>query len=375
MSGAARQDGPLHPFARRTVGRVAQPFYAAYMAARNRAFDMGLGVRAAAVPVVSVGNLSVGGTGKTPMVAWVCEQLMGMRVWPAVALRGYKGDAPGGSDEAQEYALRLPGVPLAVGPDRFERIAALLAEPAGQDVTCVVLDDGFQHRRLQRDVDLVLIDASRDVRAERLLPVGWWREPLSSLARASAVVLTHSESASAENLDRLVHRVRAIVPRLPQAVCRHVWTGFDGVPAAGAENPLAWLRKSRVVVCCGIGNPDAFVRSVSRRAEVAGTMLLADHDPFTESTIGDLISLATRERADAIVVTNKDWAKLRRVKAERWPCAVVRPRVGLQFDSGEREMIALLEGVASWVRPTHSGQPSTISSAASSGEPPPTDRR
>ena len=267
-------NGPMPAVLGAKLGRALAPVYGMVVTHRNRRFDAGVGVVRLDRPVISVGNLSVGGTGKTPMVRWVCERLIAASATPAIAMRGYKS-AGGESDEAMEYADALPGVPVVAQPDRTAGLRALFATDAGSAVNAVVLDDGFQHRRIARDLDIVLIDCSRSVAGARLLPAGWLREPMASLARAHAVVLTHAERASEAELTGARSVVAAHAPGVPIAVCEHAGASLRvGEETHGVD----WLLGKRVAVACAIGNPAAFVAGVREAgAEVAhvGVDLLA----------------------------------------------------------------------------------------------------
>jgi tetraacyldisaccharide 4'-kinase len=149
------------------IGRALSAIYAGIVSRRNRAFDAGRGVVTLDRPVISVGNLSVGGTGKTPLVAHVLEVLGGAGRNPCVAMRGYGSGRGRESDEAMLYRDQFLSVRIVAQPDRVEGLLALLASDDGGHVDSVVLDDGFQHRRLARQVDLVLVDATRDPFADR----------------------------------------------------------------------------------------------------------------------------------------------------------------------------------------------------------------
>jgi tetraacyldisaccharide 4'-kinase len=248
------------------------------------------------------------------------------------------------SDEEREHRDELPGVPVVARPDRAAGVRALLAGPNGAGVGCVVLDDGFQHRRLARDLDIVLVDASRPPDRDALLPRGYLREPIGSLGRAGAVVITHAELVT----PREVERVRALVgcelgDAAPVAVAEHVWTGLqrvDGGDPGGhrLEEWEAWLRGRRVLAVCAIGQPAGFLAAVDRSgAERVATMVLADHDPFDMPTLKRLSGLVQTHDPDVVLMTAKDHAKLGGrggwVSACQRP--VVVPTLGLRWRSGE----------------------------------------
>jgi len=361
-AGGPDRGGPL-PAPLRWLGRVAEPIYSFVITSRNRAFDEGRGVRRVDVPVISVGNLTAGGTGKTPMVLHLVRELLGAGRRPCIAMRGYvpKGGSGGGpegtakSDEAQVYRRELPRVPLAVGPERFETISAVLANSGPPD--CVVLDDGFQHRRLARDLDIVLVDASADVFRQRLIPAGWLREPVESLKRAGAVVITHSElvdPGAQALLERSIERVHGMPP---VAVVAHRWSGVAQLVGGGdVEHAVDWLRGKRVLGVCAIGNPRGFAAALKGVIEGSGGMgsmrmiALADHDPLAPGTVRKVVESAQQFGAQAIVVTEKDWVKLTHVPPGDWPCPVVRARLRLVFHRGERELTEMVVGASSHAR-------------------------
>lgn len=352
------------PYARlrALLGPLAMPLYAAAVARRNARFDRGDGVRRVPLPVVSIGNLSTGGTGKTPLVAWLAAALAARGVPPAIALRGYSPrGAPAGpqSDEARLYAQLLPGTPILANPDRAAAIDALLAAPAGAAVRCILLDDGFQHRRLHRDLDLVLIDASRGPLHAPLLPAGDLREPPAALRRASAVILTHAESASPGALASLAAEIAAAHGRPPIAVTRHGWSGLDvRLPGACADapEPAAWLRGRRVLAVSAIGNPAAFLVQARAAAggPLAGELTLRDHDPYGPPTLARLAAALAQAHADTLLTTPKDWVKLER---HPLPVPVARPRLHLSFDAGEADLLALVLPVVAPALPAFPAPP------------------
>ncbi|HYE62136.1 MAG TPA: tetraacyldisaccharide 4'-kinase [Phycisphaerales bacterium] len=333
------------------LGSLASKVYGAVVARRNRAFDRGKGVVTFDRPVISVGNLSVGGTGKTPMVLHLVRLLRENGSWPCVAMRGY-GRARGEgltSDEAQVYQRAFPDLPMVAQPDRTEGLLNLFATEEGERVNCIILDDGFQHRRIARQLDIVLVDATRPPFGDKLLPAGWLREPISSLSRAHAAVVTHAEAVTRTDAIEIETRLWNFLPKGVVSVCRHAWTGvLVAGPAEDEERPTAWLRQQRVYLACAIGNPGPFL-GAAREAigqEPVGAMVLKDHAEFEPEVLSRLIEDLRRHSADVLLVTEKDWSKLLHVPLDRWPCAVARPRLELSFDrQGEALERAVLECV------------------------------
>ena len=338
------------------LGALAQWVYLRELARRNRAFDNGIGVSRLPVPVISIGNLSVGGTGKTPMVERIVRWLVEDDVRPCIAMRGY-GGRDGISDEADEYRDRLPGVPVVAQPDRLVGLRALF-ETAASRPGCVVLDDGFQHRRIARDLDLVLIDASRSPFDDGVLPAGWLREPVGSLSRADGVVLTHAEAADDPAIEQLRARLSES-GREPLAVTRHTWNQLRVITPDGREvtdQPGSLAGRSAVAVCA-IGNPGPFMAECRRATggRVLIEMALRDHDPYRGATVDHLLAAARDSRAEVIVTTAKDWSKLRTVARDRWPCPIVVPSLEMCFDSGEEGLRRRVLGCVSTEDPSDGG--------------------
>ena len=195
--------------------------YGRVVAGRNRRFDAGEGVVDLKEPVISVGNLTLGGTGKTPVCQYLVSVLREAGRTPAIAMRGYGASSDGVSDEALEYSSMFEDLPLAVGADRVVSLEALRKKSA---FDCVVLDDGFQHRRIARDLDIVLIDATRPGLDDRLLPAGRLREPPSSLARADIVLVTRATTGVDDELAGASPVVRAQARLRGSSMCgRRVW--------------------------------------------------------------------------------------------------------------------------------------------------------
>ena len=341
--------GPMGSGLGGLIARLLAPLYAKVIARKNAAFDAGRGVVELDRPVISVGNLSVGGTGKTPMVLHLVDALRRAEHFPVVAMRGYaRGGRSAGanSDEASAYRRAFPDLPIVARPDRTQGLIELFSTEQGVRVDCVVLDDGFQHRQIARQFNIVLIDASRSPFDDVLLPAGWLREPAASLARADAVVVTHAELATPAMLRRLDSDVAAITGARPLAMCRHEWADLSVFDAGSKPAaPVNLLEGRRVLAACAIGNPGAFIASCDRAVGPRGhvqTFIRPDHDAFAPATVRSLIATAKDSNAEFIVVTDKDWSKLMHAPADDWPCPVVRPRLELRFERGEEELTKLM---------------------------------
>jgi tetraacyldisaccharide 4'-kinase len=306
------------------------------MAARARAWCYARGIlRARKLPgtVISIGNLTVGGTGKTPMVLWIAERLAGEGKRTAILTRGYRGTVDAGthgepqSDEVALLRERLSGkVQLGVGADRYKAGEAL----ARHGTEWFVLDDGFQHLRLQRDADIVLIDATDPFGGGVTLPVGRLREPISALRRAGAVVITRSVQAPAPAIE-------AMIRRHTKSSIFYATTKLENVlrvpQLAVVLPPQDWLR-ARFMAFCGIGNPPAFFEDLRRWGfQVVAERSFADHHVYAAREIAELELAAVGCGADALLCTEKDVWNLRHVEFTAMP--VYCCRISLELPAEE----------------------------------------
>ena len=307
VDGTARGAGPS--LARLILTGLSAP-YGLAVGLRNAAYDCGL-LRAAraAIPVVSVGNLTLGGTGKTPLVAWLARSLETQGLRPVIVSRGYGAARGERSDEAAELALVLPGVPHVANRDRVAGVQSAAA--AGAEIA--ILDDGFQHRRLARDLDIVAVDATDPFGGGRLFPRGLLREPLRGLARAQAVVLTRAASVDAARRNE----IRDMLARACRGGLPAVWVEAAHRPvhlrsATSATQPLERLAGARIAAFAGIGNPAAFRTSLTNAgATLVGFRPFPDHHAYAASDLDALRDWAAGLRADLIVTTLKDLVKVR----------------------------------------------------------------
>lgn len=318
--------------------RLAEPFYSAAVSARNALFESGIfQAYQSPVPVVSVGNVTTGGTGKTPVVIWLTSKLAGTGLRPAVLLRGYKGD-----DEKNLLAAQLPQTVIAADPSRAR--AAKKLEQTHPQVNVLVLDDGFQHRKIRRDFDLVLIDASNPFGFDHVLPRGLLREPLSGLSRADAFLITHVEQVDSSFVEAIESRLRSHQPKAPILRSRHVHRELLRGDQPVSLNELAG---AKVMTFCGIGNPASFENQIaSSGAKVVGSERFDDHHAYTPAEITELSNLARQAGASMLITTEKDWVKIAAFPQTDIP--ILRTKLAIEFESDGGE--ALFERILKSVR-------------------------
>jgi tetraacyldisaccharide 4'-kinase len=296
--------------------------------------------QAVGCPVVSIGNLTVGGTGKTPAVELAVRTLTGLGHRPAVISRGYRRRSRGvqvvadvasirleGEDAGDEpflLARRLPGVPVVVGANRAEAVRVARER---FDISAIVLDDGFQHRTLRKDLEIVMARARHPWGNGRLLPDGPLREPLSALARADIVVATGAASvAGAPDVAAAIDRY---APGCPLLAARYV--PVECWEAQRVESfPLARLAEARLVAFAGIASPAGFRSTLAELGvEVEAVLGFPDHHWYDERDLAALESRAAAPGVDGLVTTEKDWVRLRPLRRCQRPLYVVSVRLDL----------------------------------------------
>ncbi len=287
----------------------------------NRKYDRGIGITKLDVPVISIGNLSAGGTGKTPMVHWIANELIKEGKRPAIAMRGYKANPGEMGDEEREHRLALVGMPVVAQPDRIAGLEKLFASE--EQVDCVILDDGFQHRKIARDLDIVLIDATRPPCSDALLPRGFLRESIESIARADVVIITRIEQVDSDVISGLKEQIRLYAPSATICTVAFVWDSILSFAKTShgwedVDKPLSACVSESVRVVCGIGNTDAFVRMIRDHGmEPMEVFQLKDHEPIRSKYIDYLTNPANYDRFSPIFMTRKDWVKTKDNPA--WP--------------------------------------------------------
>ena len=347
--------------------RVLQTGSAAYHAVvtlRNTAYDRGW-ARQVRLPcrVVSVGNLTVGGTGKTACVELIARKLAALGTRVAILSRGYAGRraeywlrssggrlevdgrtqvSDGLADEPQMLAAHLEGVPILVGRRRDRSGRRALAEFGAETL---VLDDGFQHRRMARDCDIVLVHARMPLGGWALLPRGPMREPMAALRRAHVVMVTKADEAF-ETVGALVERLRSFNPEATLVTAMHEPTRVvDGI--SGERHAPKRLEGARLGLVSSIGDPDGFESTVRRlHAGVAWHRMFPDHHRYQPEDWEAVHAQVRRQALDAVLTTEKDWVRLRPLATRQPPPVPVWILdVAMRVMSGEGELDARLAGL------------------------------
>ena len=294
---------------------VASVGYCFAVAFRNGLFDRGLKpAHRSTVPVISIGNITTGGTGKTPLVALVCQLLIQADQHPGIVSRGYRSVDGNANDEKLVLNILCPEAPHEQNPDRVAAAKFLtsLLDSAGRNrVNAIVMDDGFQHRRLHRDLNIVLIDATNPFGYGHLLPRGLLREPLSALKRADVAIITRSDLASEPALARIEDAVIAAAPKLADRILRVVFQPTSLRRRDGSMMLLSDAAVTNVHLMAGIGNPEAFQTTAVRAGmHVIGTSWFPDHHHYSNADFDQVQHQAAASNGAFVVTTLKDLVKL-----------------------------------------------------------------
>ncbi len=315
--------------------------YEALVRLRNYGYDHSiLTVKKASAPVISVGNLTLGGTGKTPLVAWLAHWFAQHNKKPAIISRGYKAKTGQLSDEAAELKILLPTVPHYANKQRI--IAAGEAVTKGSDV--LLLDDGFQHRQISRDLNLITIDATDPFGCNRIFPRGLLREPLWGLKRADALVLTRTDQVSIKTRNEIQEQCFQFVGSHDKP-----WIETEHRPSNlrlvdGTTQPLKTLQDKRILSLSAIGNPAAFHRTLTTLGnKPVATLTFPDHHTYTTDDIHRISEETESVGAEIIVTTLKDLVKLPLASVRNRPlCAL---EIGIQFQTGLQDLEYLLNKI------------------------------
>lgn len=319
------------------------PAYGTVVGVRNYLFDTGFRkIERLPRPTISIGNLTTGGTGKTPLVIDLARQLSEQGSPAAVLLRGYRPQKndPNQSDESTLIRNELDSrATVEASPNRAAAAQRVLNRDPQTRV--FLLDDGFQHRHIHRDLDLVLIDATCPFGFGRLLPRGLLREPYRNLHRADAVIVTHADQVDQEVLAELDDQIASLHGQPPIAHSAHRWTSvWDG----SDHRPIGDLRTKKVLAVCGIGNPASFAWMVNRwTGQLLDLTIHNDHHAYSLSELEQLIHRAEQVGADALLTTGKDWIKWKPLLANRpMTLPVLHPILKIEYLDGGAALEALI---------------------------------
>jgi tetraacyldisaccharide 4'-kinase len=303
--------------------------------------------------VICVGNITVGGTGKTPLVVRLCNlitqnpKLKTQNCRCAILTRGYKARAQENKDFKDEIAVLAQSCPeteVIVNPDRLAGATEAISK---LEAKILVMDDGFQHRRLARDLDIIAIDATQPFGYGKLLPAGLLREPVSALKRAGAVVITRCDQVTETQLSELEQILRAINPDM--VIAKSVHALVYAKSQYNTEISIEQLKDKKVFAFCGIGNPDAFLNTVKNLgAQVVGSKIYNDHYHYTDTCLSEISEQAKEFGADLILTTQKDWTKviskleLQNAASKSHP-PFAYLAIEIKFLAGEDKLTALLK--------------------------------
>ncbi len=329
---------------------AAAKLYAVIIALRNLAYSKGwLKAYIAGVPVISIGNITTGGTGKTPLVIWLCKFLQQKQFRCAILTRGYKTHTQirGTSDKRRATKIDEPAIlaescpqaKIIVNPDRIAA-ARQAVERFGANV--LIMDDGFQHRRLARDLDIVTIDATSPLGYGKMLPAGLLREPVVALKRADAVVITRCNQVGENELDELEKKLRLL--NSDMTIARSMHRPVYAKSTDGRKIKIDELKDKRILAFCGIANPDAFFNTVNELGcDIVGSKIYDDHYQYTDGCLADIYEQAANSKADFVLTTQKDWTKIAPLTPIKKDIPLAYLAIELKFISGEDKITQLIE--------------------------------
>jgi len=322
--------------------QIVSVFYSGGVALRNLLYDRGwLRIRNADVPVISVGNITVGGTGKTPIVIRLADLLKQKNIPCAILTRGYKTGQGKFVDEPAILAKACPDARVVINADRFAGAGKAAAEFGAK---ALIMDDGFQHRKLARQLDIVAIDAMCPFGYNKLLPAGLLREPITALKRADAVVITRCNQTPGPRLEQLEKKLQMINPEI--TIAKSVHTPVCARMLKNKEISLDELKGKKIFAFCGIGNPEAFFDSLGELGvTIVGSKSYNDHHQYTKADIDDIFEEATYLNAELGLTTQKDWVKTALLGSQKTDFPFAYLAIKLEFIEGEDKIVGLIEEV------------------------------
>ncbi|MHC4394545.1 MAG: tetraacyldisaccharide 4'-kinase [Planctomycetota bacterium] len=324
--------------------RAAAPVYSVAVRLRNIFYSKDwLKIYHVDAPVLSVGNITVGGTGKTPLVIWLCNKIT-KNYKCAILTRGYKTKKGKLSDEPAILTRNCPEARVIVNPDRVAAATEAVDQFAAD---LLIMDDGFQHRRLARDLDIVTIDATlpfgcRPGGKARVLPAGLLREQIGALKRADAVVITRCDLVEETELDRIEEKLQQVNPAL--IITRSIHAPVSVKSLTQNQISIEELKDKKIFAFCGIGNPGAFLGTIRKLGlDLLGSKIYNDHHCYTEDCLTDIYEEARYLQADLILTTQKDWNKAILPTSAKKDIISAYLAIELKFIAGEDKLTQLIE--------------------------------
>ncbi len=331
---------------------VAARGYEIVIRLRNFSYSKGwLKIHRANAPVISIGNITTGGTGKTPLVIWLCKKLtQNLKLKTknykcAILTRGYKVTqnlklkTQNYTDEPAILIESCPEAKVIVNPDRVAGAAEAVNKFGAKTL---VMDDGFQHRRLGRDLDIVTIDATRPFGYGRMLPAGLLREPLIALKRANAVVITRCDQTTEAKLTQIEEKLQQVNPNM--IIARSIHAAVCVKSTNDKEISLEELKDKKIFAFCGIGNPEAFLNTIKALGpELVGSKVYNDHHHYTDDCLADICRQAAHLKADLILTTQKDWTKITRLPPAKKDIPLAYLAIEIKFLAGQDKLRDLIE--------------------------------
>lgn len=297
----------------RMLFRILSLVYSIVVYLRNIGYSSGVfRSHDVGIPVISIGNITTGGTGKTPLVSWVCNYLHNKGIRSSILTRGYKTQSGKITDEPALLAKSCPGTNVVVNPNRIAgaKMALRTHKP-----DALVLDDGFQHRKLRRNLDIITIDATCPFGYGCVLPAGLLREPMTGLSRASAIIITRTDQVDSAATQKLHEQIKHYAPNIPIFKTAHKLSYAVSFP--NQEISLESLKREKIFAFCGIGNPEAFFDSLNQqKMTLCGKKTFDDHHEYTTTDMELIYDNAKALGATAILCTQKDWVKSAILRAE-----------------------------------------------------------
>lgn len=345
---SGRTTGSWASFLRLLLG-IAACAYSLVMRLRNFLYSKGwFKAHRTNATVISIGNITAGGTGKTPLVVWLCNEitqnpkLKTKNYQCAILTRGYKAGRGPLLDEPAILAESCPGAKVVVNPDRV----AGAGEASSFGANVLIMDDGFQHRRLARDLDIVAVDATMPFGLGRILPAGLLREPVGGLNRADAVVITRSDQTDEAQLTEIENKIRDIKADI--VIARAVHAPVYAISQDNDQISLDELKGKKVFAFCGIGNPGAFLNTLKGlEVELLGSKVFDDHHHYTEACLAEIRTQAERLKADLTLTTQKDWTKIAALLTDEKHVSFAFLAVEMRFQAGQDRLRGLIEDALS----------------------------